>query len=317
MFQSLDERTVSAGVLATAVLAGLFSPTLAQAAAPFALPALFLVVVFALIPFAELKAHEIVSIRWPVLRMLAWQQLLLPALVVSACIVMKLPDSWTVIAVVAASSGSLFASPALAEMLGLDRRRALQGMVLSTLCTPITLFAFLNLFRDAAIHVSLAGYTQRILIFLIIPFGLFAAYRWASSYLPRQAVTSINSGARIATILSLVVFCVGIMRAVSLELRHNPSGVAAALMAATVLCAVMMTLTAIVFYRFGRVEALTTGLLSGFRNVGLGYALVGDSLGHELAVCVGASMLPMFLAPFVLRLYHARQARDVPLAHPA
>lgn len=310
MFRVLDERTISAGILAIAVLLGLFFPSLAQAAAPFALPALFLVVVFALIPFAELKGHEIVSIRWPVLRMLAWQQLLLPALVVATCVVMQLPDSWTVIAVVAASSGSLFASPALAEMLGLDRRRALQGMVLSTLCTPITLFAFLNVFRDAAIHVSLASYSQRIFIFLVIPFALFGAYRMVSAYLPRAAVNHINTGARLATISALVVFCIGIMKAVSSELTHNPSGVVVALVCATLLCTAMMTLTAIVFYRYGRTEALTAGLLSGFRNVGLGYALVGDSLGHELAVCVGVSMLPMFLAPFALRLYHIYQDRE-------
>jgi hypothetical protein len=306
MLDRLDERTVSAGILAVAVLVGLLCPSVARAAAPFALPALFLVVVFALIPFAGLKTNEIISIRWPVLRMLAWQQLLLPAIVVAACVVAKLPDYCTVIAVVAASSGSLFASPALAEMMGLDRRRALQGMVLSTLCTPITLYAFLNLFRDAAVHVSLSSYLQRIAIFLIIPFAIFALYRIIATYLPKTATNSITAAARHGTILALVVFCVGIMRAVSFELVRNPSMVLIALLACTLLFLVMFMLTAIVFYRFGRVEGYTNALLSGFRNVGLGYALVGDSLGHELAVCVGAAMLPMFLAPFLLRLYNTQ-----------
>ena len=120
--------------------------------------------------------------------MLAWQQLLLPAVVVSVCIVMRLPDSWTIIAVVAASSGSLFASPALAEMLGLDRRRALQGMVLSTLCTPITLFPFLNLFRDAAIHISISSYlTQRIFLIFRSPFRLLPDDRCLPPAFPAQS----------------------------------------------------------------------------------------------------------------------------------
>jgi BASS family bile acid:Na+ symporter len=260
-----------------------------------------LVVIFALIPFARVATGEIFSIRRSIVQMLAWQQLLLPAIVVSVGIVANLPDYCMVIAVVAASSGSLFASPALAEMLNLDRRRALQGMVLSTLFTPITLYAFLNLFRDAAIHVSLAGYLNRIIIFLVVPFALFGIYRIGARYLSRNATASIETGARFGTILALVVFCVGIMHAVSFELAHNPLTALIAILAATTLCAAMMALTTIVFWQDGPSEALTCGLLSGFRNVGLGYALVGDTLGHELAVYVGATMLPMFIAPFVLR----------------
>jgi hypothetical protein len=311
MTARFDERTISAGILGSAVLLGLALPSLSAFFAPFAMPALMMVVLFALIPFASLPTGDIISVRGPLLRMLAWQQLLLPAIIVSVGIVLKLPDYCMVIAVVAASSGSLFASPAIAEMLNLDKRRALQGMVISTLATPITLYAFLNLFRDAAIHVTLYGYLTRILFFLVIPFALFAIYRLAVRALPRPVTETVSHMARFGTIIALVVFCIGIMKAVSFELTRNPMMVLVAILAASLLCVAMMALTSIVFWRAGRSEALTNGLLSGFRNVGLGYALVGDTLGHELAVYVGASMIPMFVAPFVLRLTQTARQTDL------
>jgi hypothetical protein len=60
-------------------------------------------------------------------------------------------------------------------------------------------------------------------------------------------------------------------------------------------------------HRFGQSEALTAGILAGFRNVGLGYALVGETIGHQLAVYVGVSMLPMFITPVIIRVVYANR----------
>jgi hypothetical protein len=310
MFNSIDERTASAGTLAAAVLVGLFCHPLAALAAPLAIPALFLVVVFALIPFVDLPRADILNVRIPTLRLVLWQQLVLPALVVSLCIVAKLPDHAMVVAVVMVSSGSIFASPALAEMLGLDRRRALQGMVLSTLVTPITLYVFLSFFREASNHINMVSFAQRVVLFLFVPFLTFAAFRLAARRLPKSVTTKAAEAAKYATIAALMVFCVGIMHAISGELTRNPLHVFFNIAVASLMCAGMLAVTAIVFYRFGPTEGLTAGLLSGLRNAGLGYALVGDSLGLELAIFVGAAMIPMFITPFAVRLHHVASGRQ-------
>ena len=309
MFRFFDERTLASALLACAVLLGMALPSSASILKPYALPALFLVVVLSLIPFAKLPIDNLFSMRAPVLRVVAWQQFALPCIVISVAIVAKLPDTIIVFTVVTACSGALFASPALAELLHLNRQRALQCMVLSTLLTPISLFLFLSLFRDASTALNIAMYIERIAVFLIAPFVLFAAYRIvATRCVPDALDEKLNFISRWGVIVALIVFCIGIMSDVSDEFGRAPQVVLFDLAIATLVCSGMLLLTVIVMYRFGQDEALTAGIVVGFRNVGLGYALVGDAIGHQLAVYVGISMLPMFVTPVIIRVVYANRS---------
>jgi len=92
------------------------------------------------------------------------------------------------------------------------------------------------------------------------------------------------------------------MHAVAEHAQSNPGKLAFYLVLATILSIGMLIVTTIVMNRYGFKEALTAGILCGFRNVGLGLALVGDMIGSELAPYVGVSMLPIFIAPFVIRM---------------
>jgi hypothetical protein len=52
-------------------------------------------------------------------------------------------------------------------------------------------------------------------------------------------------------------------------------------------------------------------VLSGFRNVGLGFALLGNMLGSDTAVYVGISQIPIFLAPLILRLIMTQNSSPI------
>ena len=80
---SLDERTCALLLLALSIIVGVTSPPLANLLEPIALPALFVVVLCSLVPFARLPGRELVSINRNVLRVLFWQLLVLPALVMA------------------------------------------------------------------------------------------------------------------------------------------------------------------------------------------------------------------------------------------
>jgi hypothetical protein len=67
-----------------------------------------------------------------------------------------------------------------------------------------------------------------------------------------------------------------------------------------VLGAGMAYLTAIVMYRQGMSDALTASIVSGFRNVGLGFVLLSGVSSEHTAAYVGVSQIPIFLAPLVL-----------------
>lgn len=296
-----EERTLAVLVLASGIFIGLAVPSIADVLKPWALPALFLVIVFSLVPFARLPVTDLFSVNREMTRIVLWQQVVLPCIVIAAGIVARFPDSIILLMIVTACSGSLFSSPAVAEILQLDRRRALQAMVLSTLFMPLSLFLFLSAFLGIQASLDITSYAMRTLVFLIVPFALLAAWRPVAMKLDDKTTARIGFASRWATIVSLLIFGTGLMSAVSDKLEANPSKVLFLLVLATLLCVIMMGLTTIVMHRFGHNEALTASVLAGFRNIGLGFALVGEMVGPDLAVYAGISLLPVFISPLVLR----------------
>jgi BASS family bile acid:Na+ symporter len=303
----LEERTLAAVVLAGGIFLGLGVPTLADRFEPLALPALFVVVVFSLIPFARLPLAELVGLDRDSLRTVAWQLIVLPCIVIAAGVLAHLSDAYIQLMIVTACAGSLFSSPAIAELLDLDRQRALRCMVLSTLLMPVSLFVFLSVFKGVNVELELGSYAVRTLVFLGIPFVLVGLYRMLARRLTPGVSGHVAVAARWGTVASLLVFGIGLMSQVSNTLESNPVKVLSYLVVATALCLVMMALTTVVMYRHGLTEALTAGIVSGFRNIGLGFALVGQMIGPDLAVYAGISLLPVFVAPMILRFMTAKK----------
>lgn len=305
----LDERSLALFLLAASILLGLAFPPLAASLSPVALTGLFLVVIFSLAPFATLPLREIVSLNTSVARILLWQQLALPAIVVALGVLCKLPSYVISLLIVATCSGSLFAAPALAVLLNLNRRDSLQCMVLSTLVMPISLFLFLTLVLASEVQMDLRVYGIRILIFLGLPISLFLGYRPIAARLGARLRNSIDLWARWGVVIALSVFGIGMMAPVAHQLAKDPGQVLFFLGLTTIVCVFMLSITTVVMYKHGLRSAMTGAILSGFRNVGLGYALIGDMLGPELAVYTGVGLLPVFLLPAILKLIAAWRGR--------
>jgi bile acid:Na+ symporter, BASS family len=298
----LEQRLISVIMLAIGIVAGLAFPTLARVFQPFALHALFLVVVFSLVPFARLRNADLLVIDQGTIRIVAWQQLVVPAIVVAGGILARFSENVILLLVVTACSSSLFASPALAQIMGLDRQRTLQCLLLSTLAMPVSLYMFLSFLKGASVDLDLLEYARRIVIFLGCPLAIFALYRLAANRIPIGRRTRLEDSARCATIVSLIVFGVGMMYPVSELLHINPQQVVFYLLLSVFLSFAMFMLTTIVMHRYGLHEALTGAILCGFRNVGLVFALVGDMTGPEIKVYIGVLMLPIFIGPFIIQV---------------
>ncbi len=289
-------------IMATSIVVGLAFPPLAQAFHPVAMPALFFVVLFSLVPFAPIDKNELVALNKNVWRVVFWQQLLLPSIMIALGVLCRFPDYVISLLVVTACSGALFASPALAALLDLDRRQSLQCMVITTLLMPISMYCFLTLFHGSNVRMDLTIYLARIGVFLGIPGLAFFVYRWFALRLHEERRFAIENGAQWAVVIALAVFGIGMMARVSERLVNNPAQVAFFLGLTTVMCIAMLAITTVVMHRYGMNDALTAAILSGFRNVGLGYALIGEMIGPELAVYVGIGLLPVFTAPILFRL---------------
>lgn len=310
------ERSMACWLLAAAIAAGFLVPGLSELFAPFALPSLFCMIILSLIPMGRMEVNEVFSLEGNIWRIVLWQLFILPSIILAATHLARLHESITTLVVVTACAGSLFASPAFADLLKLNKRKALQCMILSTFMMPVSYFVFFTLILHSSVHVELADFVGRCMIFLILPTGLFLLYMAFARDLPDRLVSKLEGFSRRATIFALMVFGIGILGPAKELLWSNFAQFMLYLVIVAILGAGMAYLTAIVMYKQGITDALTASIVSGFRNVGLGFALLADVTSPETAAYVGISQLPIFLAPLVV--HFLVRGRDVePLPQPA
>ncbi len=309
--RKFDDRLIAGWLLALTIGAGYLVPSLSKVFAPFALPALFIMIVASLIPMARMKIAEIFSLEGDILRIVFWQLFVLPTIILAATHLLKFDPSLVTLMAVTACAGSLFASPALADLLGLNQRKALQCMVLSTFIMPFSYFLFLTLILHSEVEIVVADFVGRTGMFLMLPAAIFLFYSAYAEDIPDRIVRKIEGSARWVTIGALMIFGLGIMGPAAEMLAAEPARFLKFLAIVTALGAGMAFLTTIVMYRQGINNALTASIVSGFRNVGLGFVLIEGSANSDTAAYVGISQLPIFIAPLVMRLFIAdEQAQD-------
>lgn len=299
----IDNRLFVGWLLAATIASGYFVPLLSKLFAPFALPALFIMIVASLIPMARLKLEEVFSLEGDILRIVFWQLFVLPTIILAATHLLKFDPGLVTLMAVTACAGSLFASPALADLLGLNQRKALQCMVLSTFIMPFSYFIFLTVILHSEVQMVMSEFVGRTGIFLMLPAALFLFYSAYAEDLPEPTVRRIEVSARWVTVIALMVFGLGIVGPAASMLAKEPVRFLTFLAIVTALGAGMAFLTTIVMYRQGINNALTASIVSGFRNVGLGFVLIQGSATPDTAAYVGISQIPIFLAPLIMRLF--------------
>jgi hypothetical protein len=294
------ERTAACWLLAATILSGFIFPALSQICAPFAFPALFLMIILSLIPMARLDVRDVFSLDWGIWQIVLWQLFALPSIILAAGTLAKLHYSVTTLMIVTASAGSLFASPTFAELLRLNKQKALQCMILSTFMMPLSYFAFFTVVLHSEARIDVMSFAHRCAVFLVIPVGLFLVYMAYARALPLRIVDTFESVSRRLTIFALMIFGLGILGPARELLWNDTRHFVVYLIIVTMLGAGMASLTAVVMFRHGITDALTASIVSGFRNVGLGFALLPSVMENEIAAYVGISQIPIFLAPLVV-----------------
>jgi hypothetical protein len=187
-------------------------------------------------------------------------------------------------------------------VLQVNKQKALQCMILSTFLMPLSYFFFFTVVLHSNVEIDVMAFVYRCMIFLVLPLGLFLVYMGFACSLPTKMVESIEGFSRRATILALMIFGLGIIGPARNLLWSNPQQFLIYLLIVTLLGAGMAYLTAIVMFRQGISDSLTASIVSGFRNVGLGFVLLSGMAGEATAEYVGVSQIPIFLAPLILSL---------------
>ncbi len=295
-----SEKYVACILLMVTVIAGFIVPGLSEILAPLGQASLLVMIILSLVPMGRLDFSQVFSIDKKVWQVVIWQLFVLPSIIMAIAFLAKLSGSITSLMVITASAGSLFASPTFAELLQVNKQRALQCMILSTFLMPISYFVFFTLVLHSEVKIDMLGFVNRCAIFLGFPFGLFLIYMGFARSIPPRAVEFIELNARRFTILALMVFGLGRVGAAR-ELMFSDFGQFAIYLAiVTGLGIGMAYLTAIVMFKQGINDALTASIVSGFRNVGLGFVLLSGVTSIHTDAYVGISQIPIFLAPLLL-----------------
>lgn len=290
-------------VLFLGVFIGLALPDLAALARPLLPPAVVLLLTATLL---RLDWQAIgLELRRPGLQLLLfpWQQLLLPLLVWALCRALPIPDSLTAALVLMALAPPIMSSAALAAMLGLAGPLALVGALAATLLTPLVLPPVALGLLGLELEIGIGAFMLRL--------GLLVGLALALAFVLRLLAGPARL-ARLArpidgtVVLIMLVFVIAIMDGVTARAIERPDIALGWLAAAWIANPLLQVLGAAVFWRLGRQRALTVGLMTGNRNMGLLLAALPASADFDVLLFFGLAQIPMYVLPAILKPLYRR-----------
>lgn len=295
-------RSVSSEiVLAASILVGLFVPPLAELLRPLLFVFVFFLMLFSLLAIRLRDAWPDRRSSGRLVLVMGWQMIALPAAIGVWHRFSPLAGEWSELVFITACAGTIFGAPAFARVMKLDDALTLRGVIGGTLLMPIVLPLLAPLVTQRVTDFDYAAYAGRLVVFIVLP--LVFAYGYQS-----RGSGSGKGGDGVfgrLTILFLVLFGIAIMDGIGPRFITEPGRMFGLLALALVVHAAFFGLSALVFVRWGRAEALTTGLLSGYRNLAVVLAVGGSLLPPGFIVFAALWQIPMYLTPLAVKYWRA------------
>jgi BASS family bile acid:Na+ symporter len=280
--------------MALGVLVGLVAPPLAELAAPLLLPTLLIPLAIALTRLDWSAAARYRTRPWLVALLLAWLLVASPALVAAIAALLPLPVALEHALVLMAASSPIVSAVAISFLVGLDAPLAIVLVVLATAIAPVTLPLVARLLLGIDLQIPLAQFMLRLALMVG---GAFVVAGVARRLVPRAAIARNRRVLDAVSVLNLVVFAIAIMHGVTAFAAERPLYVAVATLAAFAANIVLQAVSIAVFWRLGRLRALTVGLCAGNCNMGLVLVALQGEAPFEIAVFFAMAQLPMYMLP--------------------
>ncbi|MBX2855980.1 MAG: hypothetical protein KTR21_13400 [Rhodobacteraceae bacterium] len=293
---------LSSFIIAAAVVVGISFPSIANAFFPYIFTALFFIVVFSLNTMDERPTLVATKIDGLLGAIVGWQLFALPAIAMLGCALFGAPLIITTVLLATTTAGSVFASPTLAQLMGLNRQLAMRAMVLTTAAMPFSLLFFGELSGVLPPDLSFTHYFLQIFYYLITPLAISFIYWEFRQYISSRARKTLEEGMKGGALAAVLVFCIGVMAKLhSADPAHVQQLLFYAFFAAAAPMA-MYILTILTFARLGRHTSSTLAMLAANRNVALSFALLHSVFPPNIMLFVAVSQFPIFLSPLVIRL---------------
>ena len=202
------------------------------------------------------------------------------------------------------------ASASLALIIGLDASLAVVLTFLATALLPFTLPPIALYLLGVDIDISIGELMLR--LGLLIG-GCFALAWLIRRYLPPGFADRHAEPLDGLAIVGLLIFAIAIMDGVTVLMRDRPDIVLTTAFAVFGLNLGMQALTTLAFAWRGLKTALSIGLCSGNRNLGILLAAIADRATVDLLILIALAQLPIYTLPMLQRWLYRRWL-DKPVA---
>lgn len=285
-------------VLAVSIFVGIVIPPLAELLRPLLYVFVFFLMLFSLLAIQLRDAWPDRHLSGRLFRVMGWQMLALPVAVGIWHRFSPLSGQWSELVFITACAGTIFGAPAFARVMKLDDALTLRGVIGGTLLMPIVLPLLVPLVTERLSDFDFAAYAGRLVVFILLP---LAAAGWYQSRRGKPWVDDRWFGR--LTIVFLALFGIAIMDGIGARFVDQPRHMIGLLAPAFVTHALFFATSALLFWRWGRRQALTAGLLAGYRNLAIVLAVGGSLLPPGFIVYAALWQIPMYLTPLAVRLW--------------
>ena len=209
--------------------------------------------------------------------------------------------------VVLATGCAATSAPAFARLVGLDPQLSIVASVGSTLLVPITAPPLALGLLGIDLALSVQALMGRLALVVGLPLLASLAVRRIA---PPPLLLHWGRAIDGAAVWCVVLYGLAVMHGVQAAALAQPAEFARSLALAFAGGYGLNVVTALAFLPFGRSTALTTGLLSGNRNMSLYLAVLPGDTDPAILLFLALCQFPLLLSPFLLRpIYRRLMAR--------
>jgi len=290
-------------ILAFGVFLGLLIPPLASLLKPLLIPGIIGPFIIALIRMDWQRLLDHARKPWTTALLLIWLLIAAPFLIDALLGWLPLAEGLHGSLVLMAAASPLMASASLALIIGLDAPLAVVLTFTATALIPFTLPPIALHLLGIEIDMAIGELMLRL---GAIIGGCFTLAWLIRRFLPKGFTDRHAAPLDGLAVIGLLIFAIAVMDGVTVLLIERPGFVLAATLAVFGLNLFMQAFAALLFSWRGLHVALTAGLCSGNRNLGLLLAAMADRASTDLLIVIAVSQFPIYILPMLQRRLYRR-----------
>jgi BASS family bile acid:Na+ symporter len=205
-------------------------------------------------------------------------------------------DELSLALIMQAAAPPITSAPAFVALVGLDVALALAALITTHAVTPLTAPFFAALFAPDALPLDATALAIRLALFLG---GSYLLARLIRRFAGPVRVTGWREQIDGTNVILLFVFAAALMESASAKLITDPGLVLALLALSFAVTFGLMAATALLLWRAGPVRALSLGMASGTRNMGLMLA-AASGVSDVVWLYFAVAQFPIYFAPQIM-----------------